>query len=1682
MSQLAGWSRWTTRWTRGAAALALAAVAGLAASALWGGIGSAQSYTPAYYPVPVIEAAAGENNAFYLKIMRCAKTREACSSSELTQAAEYRAVFDVEISGAAGGLIWADHATRPSWSGSLCDNQSGRTPARTCTTDHLDMLQANDVADNRPATAAVAAELFRFAPPPGRSSMTITVKLSGGVLWANRVYQLDSNGDVVSSREPPYYPLINEALTTATRTLSFTESMAEASLLRDASETWDFVRVNGESRYWARDAIYFKIGVSDDYMVHQASKITVSGPAGSFIKPAPGPAEDADCTARTTEAAMNSCELTPVAQAASPLRHLTLRPSSRTKQRERLMLFSPPASGSGTATITVRTERPHGTSSPAGDTASIQIRYAETVPPNLPYAYPVPKLLSKLSQDLTPAEQAAERKKYAERMNLGSYGNPLVRWEREPFSNAQLIPGDSLLTAFVGIDARDGEELELVSAGGESPEESTGVFDSYLPWWGDDTTAPGDAGLCAVGPTNQYAYAPCRDSNTLGVLRTTLLPASTMAQVIARQTAETGGAVKWSIPQQTGTGWEMPASVPASPGRTTTFGLKEMRSPGDGSGVKLVTRATTGTVTLSATRQGAGGSADDSLGFHWKFDEERTNFNNDGDTIKVAAGPKATLTVPAGRQLEAACIHRLTSLTSLSDKLLRVYSGVNVIERGMYDFAHGVGHYDLGYYERFYTFTASTRPSHTDRSTGTRPKHPFCTEWTIEGRYDVMRHQRYLAVANTTEITAAALAAGSAGTSASLALPAWGTGSRHIFVAVPASVGDVASLDLGGGQTLDASDPSDLERLRPDLEINGITYKVWYSVGTVPQSASGSTVGIVQQSPSVLVVEGPAYWRTDEAADDPSNPSKKSQVLPIGYGTPYELLTCEQPGKQGGDVLCKVVDLKLEPPQLVLDTSQSESGTITVLGRLHGIRGRSLEVAWGLAGSNWQGRTATAGAPGIQNLHLLTDPGQPGEPGGPAGPGGSGGTGAVTLFGPAQGSASAISLAASLPDDADQVLQETDDRALRIGPTATVTAPSGKDVTIGCIQTFGSSSPATVTWMRTGAGPGEAPPCAYDDLLDGRESYLVITGPARWTDGNKRLSIGTNTGFPVLQCDEVADEDADGDWLVGCAIKSADGKYPRFTVDAGAETGSTIKITASFEQAGTAPDRKGWRVSWREGTGRSPNTRWTSHPPEADRGTEIFGSASFPVREIKGVGSVVLKRFDPFLDLVLADSDEKLRLAVLNGEGNTAEQEDVSAITVRTTAGTLRSDWCPQHAGCTLDMAALRTEVLADPALFGDIPLTLHTPAEAGRLTATATVVSTQGEALTSTLEIGIRGPAENLDAGDVGDRDLLRRLALAGRLPLVHYHATPEDDDRDIAHFPLHAFDALVQDAIFPTVTTSRILNSAGEVQSDGFVVTEQCPLPDPRISRLSCRMVVQVVAPVSDPLTRGRYRLEIGAGGNLQDYADFLVVGGPATIEVVSASTGGMGPGDRFDFEVLVLDDEGMPVADGTSVWWEARTRNAPLDQGGTRLPVAVLALQPLIEERTPTKAGRASGEMLIAGREIGILYARAGGTRANPDVAILHVIDTGLRAACRGDNAFGPSSPGADGGLHVSWTGPDGCRASEIRSLLDGAGRTIALWSGVEWITYSERDGERLPGSRDFIVRRGSLLWLSSGPPGE
>ena len=1577
----------------------LAAVAAAALAVLPGGDGEAQA--PAYYPVPVIENAPDADNGFYLKIMRCAKQGAACSDAELSQAAQYQINFAVEISGEPGGLIWSDHATRPNWSGSLCTNQSGRTPSATCSTSAPTMRQA-DLTPNRAGTDAVVRELFRFAPPPGRSSMDITVKLpAAGQSWVNRAYQRDGDGNPVLEPDPPYAPRIDETLTTRTFTAAFSETMAEASLL----DGWDFVRVNGEQRYWARDALYFKAGISTDYMVHQATRITISGPAGSFIKEAPGQAGDAACAERTTAAQMNSCVLEPQSSGGD-LKHLSLTATARAGKGERLMLFSPPAGGSGTADITISVQRRQGPSHTATDSETISIRYAETVPSDLAHAYPVPKL----ERDFTPAE----RRTYEQVMNLGTWADQRVRWLRPPFSNQQMKTGDNLLTAFVGIDARNGNELQLADSG-NAP---TGAFASYLPWWGDETEAPADSALCATGRSpDQYAYAPCRGQDTFAVTAGT--PAATaQATIIGRQSPAADGATYWSIPQQVR--WPL---WPGS-GTGTTFGLTELHAPGDGTGVKLVTRAARGPITVAAERPAATGSAT-TPAFHWEFENDRSPSSfGEGDELGVIAGARTTID-PGGGTLEAACMHRFTHRSSISDSLMRIYAGSRILEQGMYDFANQRALYDAGYYETFYGFAAASRPA-----TGTRPRHPYCTHYTVEGRY-VISHQRYIGASIDPEITTEALTSGpesSAGTGASFNLPSWTSGERHLWVAVPARMGEVLRLEVNG-LTYAGSDLTAVE----EREIDGELFKLWYTTQTLSQSASGAMATIVQQSPSLLVVEGPAYWKTAESVADPT---VRPQVLPIGYGTPYELMTCDQPPRTGGDMTCHVVDLHLEPPKLAYDASLSDAEQVSVGGYLIGIYGNSIETAFGIAGLDWQGNTAARGRIGVGTIRTAA----------PAA---------------AEGSAGDVSLAARLADDADQVLQATDDRALRIGPSATVTAPSGVDVTDGCIQTFASTAPRATTWRPA---DGAAQSCAHDDLLDGDDSYLVLSGPATWEDGTKRLAIGTGTAFPVLHCGDIArtDDGGAGEWRLACGVKSMAGDYPRIIVDADAESGAAITVTANFTQSGSAPTRTGWRISWREGAGSIASTRWASHPQPEDRLESLFAVFELPVRDIAGVGSIVLERDGGRTAPLPQHWTETLRVRVRNGEGNTAESEDVSSIALTTSGGSLGSDWCATGTACALDMDALRAQALRTPSLIGAIPATLRTPAGPDSLSVSASAVSAAGGFFTATLEVGVRGPAV-----DVG---------VAEAVPSIHHHET--DDDRDMAEFGVRAFDELPQDTGFPTSTKRDVYNAAGELQTRGFApVTERCPADDARTDRLSCKVVVRVIAPAGNPVPTGRYYVQVTDREGRSGSAEFLVVAAAAAIAPVGEPWRGLGPGEPFDLAVQVDDRDGLPVADGTPVWFELRSRFTE-DRAGHAVALAVPPPGRWVE----TKGGKASARMAVAGEEVALATAYAGGAYPQPEARQLIVINT-RETGCDGPFVLASINRAVSfgDGLLARWEGGNGCPASALRTLLDDGWR-IYLDSGLvdNWPWYAEADGEPLPGAMDFWLRRGDRIWAVP-PPG-
>ena len=200
--------------------------------------------------------------------------------------------------------------------------------------------------------------------------------------------------------------------------------------------------------------------------------------------------------------------------------------------------------------------------------------------------------------------------------------------------------------------------------------------------------------------------------------------------------------------------------------------------------------------------------------------------------------------------------------------------------------------------------------------------------------------------------------------------------------------------------------------------------------------------------------------------------------------------------------------------------------------------------------------------------------------------------------------------------------------------------------------------------------------------------------------------------------------------------------------------------------------------------------------------------------------------------------------------GEAAPASAIDPITITSDRGDVNSDWCSGGSACAIDMAALRGSAKGSargPQLIGAIPLNLHLPDDAAGKVEIRAEITADSRLITARLELDVRGAASG--------------IALASAPPIVHHHATPEDDDRDIAIIPARTFDSQQWETSFPS--------------------------------------------------------------GGASASAPFLVVGAAAGIEVVAAEP--LGIWRTFEFRVRVTDGDGNPVADGTPVWWEARTQPA-------------------------------------------------------------------------------------------------------------------------------------------------------------
>ena len=221
-----------------------------------------------------------------------------------------------------------------------------------------------------------------------------------------------------------------------------------------------------------------------------------------------------------------------------------------------------------------------------------------------------------------------------------------------------------------------------------------------------------------------------------------------------------------------------------------------------------------------------------------------------------------------------------------------------------------------------------------------------------------------------------------------------------------------------------------------------------------------------------------------------------------------------------------------------------------------------------------------------------------------------------------------------------------------------------------------------------------------------------------------------------------------------------------------------------------------------------------------------------------------------------------------------------------------------------------------------------------------------------------------------------------------------------------------------------------------------------------------IDVDAAASSPLKGGEYTVTVTAGGKT-GMAKFNVSGGPAATGFdLMGPEGRQAIGEQFTVNATVNDAEGNPVPDGTLVTWYEPTETS----GAGRATLAVS-----IDKVDRTKDGKASNTYLVVGA--GSIYIRAiAGAGADVVTVQLGGAPAAVEAANPAD-ALTSRNPDA----YTTWRGTGRTSAADLLAGLDGIS-SVLLWLNGEWLRYGVVDGVEIPGSRNFTINPGQVLWLS------
>ena len=213
-------------------------------------------------------------------------------------------------------------------------------------------------------------------------------------------------------------------------------------------------------------------------------------------------------------------------------------------------------------------------------------------------------------------------------------------------------------------------------------------------------------------------------------------------------------------------------------------------------------------------------------------------------------------------------------------------------------------------------------------------------------------------------------------------------------------------------------------------------------------------------------------------------------------------------------------------------------------------------------------------------------------------------------------------------------------------------------------------------------------------------------------------------------------------------------------------------------------------------------------------------------------------------------------------------------------------------------------------------------------------------------------------------------------------------------------------------------------------------------------------IIVTLADDAAPGEYTVT-AAIGTATDSATFTVTGSPTNVEVVVDAPDGTGLGEQLTATATVTDANGNLVAP-TTVEFTV----------GAGSPATFVGINP------KTKDGVGSRSAVITGSGVITVVATAGGV-SGVDVI---VAGDGADAGAADEASLDCFSSKLSG--FSSWTCDVDSTASEAFTLLEGRGATaLHLWNGSMWLRYAVVDSGEVPGSENFPISDGDILYISN-----